>query len=138
MGRRFGYKWMPDPMIAKSGYWVRDEEVIRFFNDALAYIFMGAPIVLVHGDAPGEKMLVNQWIKSNPNCREEAYPAEWDKYGKSAGFRRNAEMLEKSKPDLGVSFPGGKGTAMMVDLMKKADLTVLELTLEENFSASSE
>lgn len=35
----------------------------------------------------------------------EAYPAEWDRYGDSAGPRRNVRMLEAEKPDLVLAYP---------------------------------
>lgn len=34
----------------------------------------------------------------------EHYPADWDTYGKSAGMRRNRQMLEGGQPDLVVAF----------------------------------
>jgi hypothetical protein len=48
----------------------------------------------------------------------ERYPANWKKYGKSAGVIRNKEMLEKGKPDLVVAFhenlKKSKGTKNMI------------------------
>ena len=39
------------------------------------------------------------------------FPADWDKYGKQAGFIRNSEMAQYA--DAVVLFPGGKGTDHM-------------------------
>lgn len=36
-------------------------------------------------------------------------------------------MLEEGFPDLVVAFPGGAGTSMMVDLSRKAKISVLEI-----------
>lgn len=55
------------------------------------------------------------------------YPAEWEKYGKSAGAIRNQEMLDKGRPDLVVAFPGGQGTKHMVMIAKKAGIPVKEI-----------
>lgn len=55
------------------------------------------------------------------------YPADWNMYGKSAGYIRNKQMLELGKPDLIIAFPGGKGTANMVKLGKDAGIRVLEV-----------
>lgn len=45
--------------------------------------------------------------------------AEWDKYGKSAGYRRNAEMAEVG--DFLIAFWDGesRGTKHMIDIAKK-------------------
>lgn len=55
------------------------------------------------------------------------YPADWEQYGKRAGYIRNQQMLDEGKPDLVVAFPGGKGTAMMVDIARKAGVKVIEV-----------
>jgi hypothetical protein len=50
------------------------------------------------------------------------FPAQWDKYGKSAGYRRNDEMAKYS--DTCVCFWDGKskGTKHMIDLSNKYEL----------------
>lgn len=47
------------------------------------------------------------------------FPAEWDKYGRSAGYIRNKEMANEA--DFLVAFWDGnsKGTKHMIDIMKK-------------------
>tara|TARA_R110000772_G_scaffold265362_1_gene386742 strand:+ start:160 stop:507 length:348 start_codon:yes stop_codon:yes gene_type:complete len=52
------------------------------------------------------------------------YPADWDKYGKSAGYRRNSEMAKDS--DALIAFWDGKsrGTKSMIDLAVKNKLKV--------------
>jgi len=55
-----------------------------------------------------------------------AFPADWNKDGKAAGFVRNARMLRDGRPELVVAFPGGKGTAHMVKLARDAGVAVLE------------
>lgn len=55
------------------------------------------------------------------------YPADWKKHGKAAGPIRNQHMLDDSKPDLVVAFPGGNGTADMVRRATAAGVKVLDL-----------
>lgn len=80
-------------------------------------------IVMMHGAARGVDSIAGEWAEFvGIPCVE--FPAEWDKYGKSAGYRRNRQMLEEGKPDWVIAFPGGRGTEMMVDLAKKAKVKV--------------
>ena len=55
----------------------------------------------------------------------EEYPADWKKYGKSAGPLRNQRMIDEGKPDLVVAFPGGVGTADMISRAKAYNISVL-------------
>ena len=67
---------------------------------------------VIHGGADGADRLAGVWARWN--CiKETVYKADWKKYKKAAGPIRNLEMLDTSKPDLVLVFPGGKGTAHM-------------------------
>jgi hypothetical protein len=85
---------------------------------------------IVHGDARGADTLAGDYARSN-GIIEKRYPADWRAYGRRAGYVRNTEMLNEG-PDLVVAFPGGKGTAMMVDIAKKANIGVYEVGLHRN------
>ena len=56
------------------------------------------------------------------------FPAEWDRYGKSADYRRNAEMAKYASEAYGVLFAfwdgQSKGTKHMFDLAKRYGLEV--------------
>lgn len=53
--------------------------------------------------------------------------AKWDVYGpKAAGGIRNSKMLRDHKPDFGIAFKGGPGTADMVGKMRAAGIFVWE------------
>lgn len=72
-------------------------------------------------DRIGEEFAIINW------CQLEVYKADWDKHGKAAGPIRNVQMLKEGKPDLGVAFPGGRGTAHMTSILKEAGVPVREL-----------
>lgn len=78
--------------------------------------------ILIHGGARGADDLAAWWAKTN-GIPAAAVPAYWDKFGKSAGYQRNAAML-LLQPEYCVAFPGGKGTQMMVDLCEKKGIPV--------------
>lgn len=83
-------------------------------------------LVIIHGAASGADNRAGEFAR-NLGIKEERYPAKWEEYGKRAGYIRNQQMLDNGKPDLVVAFPGGKGTAMMVDIAKKAGVKVIEV-----------
>ena len=51
-------------------------------------------------------------------------PANWDKYGKSAGYIRNKEMAEYADALLALWDGESRGTKHMIDLAKKNNLKV--------------
>lgn len=61
----------------------------------------------------------------------ERYRADWDKFGKSAGPIRNQQMLTKGVPDLVIAFPGGVGTADMINRAEKAGIPVKRVTIRK-------
>lgn len=84
-------------------------------------------LLIIHGNAFGADRIAKdfaavEWLE------EEPYPADWGTHGKKAGILRNIQMLEEGKPDLVVAFPGGRGTAHMVRIAKKAGVPVREIT----------
>ena len=75
------------------------------------------PDVIIHGAAAGADSMAGRYAQENGiECQE--FPAEWERYGRSAGYRRNQEMLDEGKPDLVVAFPGGPGTQNMVKISR--------------------
>ena len=56
------------------------------------------------------------------------FPPDWDTYGKSAGYRRNAEMAKYASEAYGVLFAfwdgKSKGTKHMIDLANRYGLEV--------------
>lgn len=88
--------------------------------------YLSEDLVIIQGDAKGADTLAKEWAKKRiVKC--ENYPADWDKYGKRAGFIRNVQMLNEGKPELIIAFPGGKGTQMMIKLAKSANVEVREI-----------
>lgn len=52
------------------------------------------PSVILSGTARGTDQYGERYAKEN-NIPLEKYPADWDLYGKSAGYKRNILMAEK-------------------------------------------
>lgn len=80
-------------------------------------------MTIIQGEAKGADIL-GKACAELLNIPVESFPADWDRYGKRAGFIRNSEMLTKGKPDLVIAFRGGKGTKMMCDIAERAGVKV--------------
>ena len=80
--------------------------------------------MVIHGGAKGADYLAGCWAEKR-GIHQAIVPALWKTYGKAAGMIRNRAMLTL-RPDLVVAFPGGTGTAGMVNEARRAGVTVLE------------
>lgn len=96
------------------------------FQEAMALYAGAKPEVIIHGCAQGADTLADHWAEKRtiPVLR---FRAEWDIWGKAAGPMRNSKMLVNGKPTLAIAFPGGNGTADMVEKARKAGVRVVEV-----------
>ena len=80
-------------------------------------------IVIISGCARGADTLGLRYASENAFDVEE-YPADWDKYGKKAGYMRNVEMAENA--DSLIAFWDGKskGTKHMIDIATERNLPI--------------
>lgn len=79
--------------------------------------------VVVSGRGRG----VDTWAEQTAISRglpTEIFPAEWDKYGKSAGFRRNADIVKTCTRLVAFWDGKSKGTAHSVGLARKSNKPV--------------
>jgi hypothetical protein len=81
---------------------------------------------LIEGGARGVDESAYGWALKK-GLQHKTYPADWAANGKAAGPIRNAVMLRDGNPDLVMAFPGGRGTAHMVSLARKAGVEVIEV-----------
>ena len=80
-------------------------------------------VIIVSGHAPGADAMGERFAKEHVlPC--EIHPADWAKYGRSAGPIRNAEMASCS--DALIAFWDGQnpGTRSMIELARKKGLQV--------------
>jgi len=82
--------------------------------------------VIITGKATGVDTVAGHWAVGHLTDLME-YPADWERYGKAAGFIRNQQMLDDGHPDCVIAFPGGRGTADMVRKARKAGVEVIEV-----------
>jgi hypothetical protein len=107
-------------------------QVVRAIVDRIYAKYPDATIVT--GGARGVDTIADFYAK-HLGMSTEVYPANWDKYGKRAGYLRNCEMAnsltENSEDFIVCIYPGRRttGTAMMADIGRRAGFKVVELGL---------
>jgi hypothetical protein len=82
--------------------------------------------VVIDGEAKGADDLGYRWAKYN-KLETLRFPADWNKHGKAAGFKRNQQMIDEGNPTLVVAFAGGNGTRDMIQRARTAGIPVLEI-----------
>lgn len=87
-----------------------------------------ASVMVIQGLARGADILARD-VATKLNANQHGYPAEWDRYGKSAGVKRNQLMLDMN-PDILLCLAfhddlvNSRGTADMVRRALKAGIDV--------------
>lgn len=124
-------------LVTGSREWNDDQTLYDALNQTYQ-AWLQSPVrdsefVVVHGGARGADALADQWTKdcalvSFGGCGPilcESHPADWDRYGRAAGHRRNQEMID-TKIDLVLAFPLGRspGTRGCMKMAKKAGIPV--------------
>ncbi|AHX01094.1 hypothetical protein M316_0029 [Nitrincola phage 1M3-16] len=80
-------------------------------------------LCVISGRARGADRL-GEHFAEEIGCNVDLYPADWEKYGGSAGYIRNAEMIKVA--DVAFIFWDGKsrGTKHSIDLCRKKGVPV--------------
>lgn len=105
-------------LIVAGGRTFNDYELLKTKLDYLLKNKKLHEIEIVSGGANGADKLGERYANEK-GCMLKIFNANWDAYGKSAGYRRNAEMADYA--DACVVFWDGKskGTKHMIDLANK-------------------
>lgn len=102
----------------------------RDYGDAFAVGAAIAPLepsIVIQGGCPsGADALAKEWALRH-KVHVWTFLADWKTHGRKAGPIRNQWMLDDSKPDVVVAFPGGRGTADMVRRAEKAGVRVMRI-----------
>ena len=99
--------WPSEPLIQQAlmNWWLENDQPYD--------------VTLVSGACPTGADAMAERVALTQGWTVELHPANWDRYGKRAGFVRNEQMVE-SKPDVCLAFIYNKSKgATMTDLMAR-------------------
>lgn len=112
-------------LICGSRNWCDRDKILERFRT------ISPDSIIIHGGCSGVDSISGE-IASLLGMNVICYPANWKEFGRSAGPRRNQQMLEESKPDLVIVFhedlQNSKGTLDMVKRAKKCGVTIEIIT----------
>lgn len=94
------------------------DEAKRYIDYCISNIRKEYTLVFLSGCCRGADMLGERYAEEN-GFRVEKYPADWEKYGRNAGPKRNKQMAEAG--DYVICFWNGKsrGTKSMIEYARK-------------------
>ena len=95
---------------------------------ALDTLILPSITEIVSGKARGMDTLGEKWAKEH-NIPIKEFPADWNKYGKSAGYRRNEQMSLYADSAVIIMTKGSLGSTHMKNLMEKVKKPVYLLEL---------
>ncbi|MBE6562618.1 MAG: DUF2493 domain-containing protein [Ruminococcaceae bacterium] len=105
-------------VIAGCRYYNDYEEAKAYIDSYLSDIVKEHTVVIVSGGASGADLIGERYALEH-GLAIERYPADWKKYGRSAGPIRNQQMAKVC--DFVICFWDGqsRGTRSMIDCAKK-------------------
>lgn len=97
--------------------------LLQEYVDKFLSTYSSDSIEIVSGNARGADKLGERYAKEH-NLPVKLFPANWDKYGKRAGYLRNQEMADYANMLIAFWDRKSKGTNHMINIAKKAGLIV--------------
>lgn len=97
--------------------------LLKEYVDKFLSTYPSDSIEIVSGNARGTDKLGERYAKEH-NLPVKLFPANWDKYGKRAGYLRNQEMADYANMLIVFWDRKSKGTNHMINIAKKAGLIV--------------
>ncbi len=101
---------------------ITDYQAVLKAVDAAGLLMDIIPTVVLSGCARGVDKLGEQ-VAYSAGWKVELYPADWESYGKRAGYVRNKEMADNADALIAV-WDGSPGTGHMIDIARAKGLQV--------------
>lgn len=116
-------------IIAGSREMADYEAAKKAISEAFSEIGGGAPVRVVSGHCRGADILGERYAREH-GLELAVFPAEWNRYGRRAGFIRNTRMAEFATEEGSegtlIAFWDGqsRGTKMMIGIAEKKGLSI--------------
>ena len=110
-------------VIIAGGRDFNDYELLKNKCDYYLSNLDNPEIVIISGAARGADSLGEKYAKER-GYEIDSHPADWDKYGKSAGYRRNKEMVDIASAAICFWDGKSKGTKHMIESAKDKGLKI--------------
>lgn len=120
-------------LIVAGGRDFNDYDLVKKEADIFISEMKLTEIILISGGAKGVDALGEKYALEN-NLQVEIFKADWSKYGRAAGPKRNAEMAKSCTHLLAFWNGESKGTKSMISLAKKENKTVKVIAIKETVS----
>lgn len=95
------------------------------------------PTVVLCGEAVGVDKLGAVWARKN-GIPVESFPADWKKYGRSAGLMRNAQMAEQAEALIAIWDGKSRGAEHMINTAAKRNLPTFIYQLKPGIDGGQE
>lgn len=101
---------------SEKNYEMMKSWLLYFFKDLFPH-----HITIVSGMAAGADSLAIRFAKEH-GLQVKEFPADWKRFGKSAGYKRNVQMAEFADACVCFWNQHSKGTKHMIDIAKEREL----------------
>lgn len=125
-------------LVTGSRAWPSQLAVSNALAEVLRDLQPGGTLTVVHGACrTGADWHAHRWClhahRDDVDVQEEQHPADWQRLGRSAGYRRNAEMIALGA-QLALAFPHGRsrGTRHCMKLAHTAGIPLRIITHPES------
>ena len=105
-------------VIAGCRYYSNYDEAKKYIDFCLTNIRKENDIIILSGGASGADAIGERYAKEN-GFKVEKYPADWERYGKSAGPKRNRQMAENTDYVICFWDKRSKGTKSMIEFARE-------------------
>lgn len=112
---------------------IDDEQCVFSLIDACVKMLNAEDVIIIEGAARGVDLIAKKWATDH-NKQIIEFPANWELYGKTAGFRRNYDMIAECDYCLIIWDGKSSGTKHDIDVCSKMNKPYKLVTVNTNES----